>query len=421
MRNKTYATLQNLAQPCCVVLGAGSLGSLSAIRSLGIKRIPAIVIDNNKCSIGIRSKYCSSAEVVDDAQTLLLLEEIGDASLHKNVLFCTYDIYLLLVDRHRETLKKYFHLFLPEKYSLQKIMDKKNMLKLAKEAGLDTPLTFFSGEHSLKEITGKVGYPVIVKPSYTQGCDAKVEVVNNEQDLCQTVRKDRFSKGYLVQEIIEGPDDNIWMCLGYCDRNAVPVALFSAHKYRQIPRSFGSTATGVSQQNEEVVEQAITFVKHIGYHGCFDFEVKQCRDEKVYKFIEINYRVCDFNNMAIDSGIDLPCIAYCDALKLPYERNIKQKDGVVWISIIDDFITCCKYYIQDNKFILLDWLGKVLRSDSYAVFRVFDIKPFIFKIVSHVIHIVRRITLKNSRFSLARRAKEEESKRKFGVYVPKGS
>jgi predicted ATP-grasp superfamily ATP-dependent carboligase len=254
------------------------------------------------------------------------------------------------------------------------------MVNLAQASGVNIPLTFFSDESSLDEINDKIRYPSIIKPLYSQyNLNTKCDVINDEEDLNKSIKKDRYRAGYVIQEVIEGKEDKIWVCGGYCNSNTDFLALFTGHKYRQLPKLFGSTTVAVSQRNTAVMEMAMTFLKHIGYHGCFSFEAKQQGDE--YKFIETNFRICFWNEMVISSGINLPYIAYCDAVGLPCERDIEQKDGIIWISILDDFITCFKYYSRDNKFVFIDWIKKVFRANSYADFRLTDIVPFLVKML----------------------------------------
>lgn len=399
MKNNTYKLFKGLIQPAGVVLGLHTLNGLSTLRSLGIKKIPLLGIDRHKFTIGSFSKYCTSVEVSDKEESLLeLLEGIGQISRHKSLIYCSHDNYLLFIDKYKEWLNKYFYLFLPKRQPLKEVMNKEKMCKLAKKTGFDTPVTFYSNDNSLEEISNKITYPAIIKPLYSQGYKTKVETANNKQELYTAVRKDRFQNKYLVQEVITGPEENIWFYAGYCNRNSRPLALFSGHKMRQLPRSFGIATVAVSGKNiilADIADKTASFLKDIGYHGCFGFEFKKDKERERLNFIEVNYRICDWNQAAIASGIDLPYIAYCDTLGFSCQKNISQKDGILWVSILDDFITCCKYYSKKNKLVFFDWIKKVLLADSYAVFKVTDIKPFIYKIISHLMRIIRKLALHN--------------------------
>jgi predicted ATP-grasp superfamily ATP-dependent carboligase len=394
MKNKTREFLKKLDSPACVVIGLNTLCGLSTVRSLGVNNITEFGIDKYKLTLGGFSRYCISSEVVNsDLDLLLLLEEIGKLSQHKNVIFCGHDDYLLFVDKYKEQLKQYFHLFLSQKQPLERIMNKRNMVKLAKEVGLDTPLTFYSDENPLEEMRNKMHYPAIVKPAYSQGHTTKVEVVSNQEDLNMVTKNERFRDGYLLQELIAGAEDNIWMLSGYCDRNSVPLALFTGHKYRQLPACFGIATVAFSRQDkmiDDITDKAMAFLRNIAYHGCFGFEFKRDNNGKM-RFIEVNYRICDWNELAVSSGVNLPYFAYCEAIGLACQKDIKQKNGILWISILDDFATCFKYYSKNKKLILFDWLKKIFQADSYAVFRLVDINPFMLKILQHLIRIMRKV------------------------------
>ena len=391
MKKKTYKFLKSLNQPAGIILGVNSTTGLSILRSLGNKCIPAIGIDKTGVEIGSFSRYCFSAEVYSAEDELIsLLQAIGNISRKKNLLFCANDRYLLIVEKQKKQLEKYFHLFLPKTMSVRQIINKKSMLKLAEDAGLELPKTFFSDEYPLETIIEKIPYPCLVKPLYTQpNVRTKGEVIKNKKDLNKVIRSDRFNKEYLIQEIIEGPEHNFWTCAGYVSKNQI--IFFTCFKLRQIPKKFGAATIAVSKKNREIVVLSKIFLTHINYTGFFDIEFKIDIKDGKYKFIEINPRICGLNELIFSSGINLPYIAYSDILLLTGIQQTEQEDGIQWINILDDFITCIKYYQKNNKHIIFDWIKKIKKSDSYADFNSTDIKPFILLIYSKVNHFIKKL------------------------------
>lgn len=389
MRYRTYGLLKNLDRPACIVLGISTLTGLSIVRSLGIKRIPVIGIDSSKLVLGAFSKYCSSVEVVDnDKASLSLLEEIGRKSSYKNVIFCESDKYLLFLDKYKLDLKNWFMLTISLEVSLHELMNKENMLKMAREASLPVPLTYSFHDNPESKMENNIPYPSFVKPLYSQThMRTKGEIVKDEKDLEKTLLNKRFKDGCLIQEIINGPVSNLWGYAGYRSKNIkVGITYF---KYRQIPKDFGISTAVFSMSNKDVQEAGDRFLQQINYRGFFMIEFKKdIRDDR-YKFIEINTRICTLNEFFVFLGFNLPYIAYLEALNVKFNNSTKQKDGILWISILDDFITCFKYYSKESKLIFIDWIRKVFKANSYAVFSLTDIKPFIFKIASHLLRINR--------------------------------
>ena len=393
LRRRTYNLLKNINKPCSLILGVDSVTGLSLVRDLGIQKIPTICIDENRFAISRFSKYCSSIEYHNSEEDLILkMEEIGRISPYRNIIFCESDRYLLFLDKNREILKEYFHFPYPTKITLTELMNKKNQARFSKELGIGTPTAFYSDEVSLPEIKERINYPVFIKSFYSQRqYRRKGEVVGNWEELVRVARQERFLRGaYMIQEIIEGPEDNIWLAVGYCDRKGRFLALATAYKIRQIPKDFGVGTVVRSKENKIIAEQAKSLVEHIGYRGCFAIEFKKCPDKEEYKFIEFNPRTCMFNELITLCGFNLPYLVYCDFVGLPYDCDgVKQKEGLLWHSIIDDFIAMAKYYSKSNKTVFFEWVRTMLKADIYADFSILDIGPFMAKILQLVLRTSR--------------------------------
>lgn len=389
MKTKTHNLLKNLNKNACIVLGIDTPTGLSIVRSLGSKGIPVIGITSFKFALGQFSKYCSTYEFCPtEEDTISFLQEASRICKYKNVIICESDKYLLFLDKYKIELKESFALTIPLDISLSTLMNKENMIKLAKEAGLDVPITFFPNEASKNNFLEEIPYPCFVKPPYTQTrIRTKGEIAKDKNDLEETLLNKRFKGNYLLQEIIQGPEVNFWECYGYRNNHINYCVTF--HKLKQIPKDFGVGVEAISKRNEEIEKLTNKFLNHIKYNGLFELEFKKDSRDGKYKFLEINPRICLQNQLAMSLGLDLAYIAYLDALDMEIDGFSGQKDGILWFSIIDDFIACVKYYIRDNKFILLDWMKKMLAADSYAVFRLDDLQPFVFNILSHLLRINR--------------------------------
>ncbi|MFA5410654.1 MAG: ATP-grasp domain-containing protein [Candidatus Omnitrophota bacterium] len=387
VERKTYNLLKDLRQPACIVLGMESFTGLSIIRSLGVMGVPVIGVDWSRLAIGAFSEYCSAAEFSRNEEDLLcLLGAIRRISRQRNVIICESDKYLLFLDKYKHELDKDFFLTIPSRILLSELMNKKRMMELAVEAGIDTPRTFSSSRFSEEEIKKKVLYPCFIKPLYTQtNLRTKGEIAKNERELEYSLAKERFKGGYIVQEIIGGPETDIWIYAGYISKN-LKVGV-TCYKYRQIPRGFGVGIVAFSMKNQDVQEAGNRFLDYLNYTGLFCLEFKKDSRDGKYKLLEINPRICGQNQLFTFLGFNLPYIAYLDALSLKAEYPAAQKDGVLWVSVIEDFITCCRYYCHYNKLIFIDWIRKSCQADVYADFSMRDIKPFIFKLLKHVLRM----------------------------------
>lgn len=382
MNKSTEKLLVNSEQAACIVLGLNSMTSMGVMRSLACHGVPVIAVTSRKMSIGFFSNKYDSIELVDNHKdTKNLLLEMGSLARCKPVFLCENDEYLLFLEDNKDEFRRYFQWFSPSKHSLAELINKKSMLKIAQDAGLDVPITFFSDAHSLEMIQAKAVFPCLIKPPYTQNeYKTKCEIAGNIEQLLETIKTNRFKSGFLVQEIITGPVSNLVFYIGYFNKNAEPLAGLTGYKIRQLPKDFGIGTVAVSQQNTELKKIAEKFLKDIGFYGLIDVEFKYDERDKKYKFIEINTRPCGLTELASSSGLNLSYLAYCDITGTPFRNQFQVKDGIMWISILDDLITGLKYYIKDDKLILFDWMKKVFTANSYAIFSIKDIKPFFFRV-----------------------------------------
>ena len=390
MKRKTYALLRKLKKPSCIVLGINTITGLSIVRCLGTKGVPVIAVDKSKFVLGAFSKFCSAVETCSsDEELFSFLDEAGRISKYKNLIICESDTFLLFVDKYKEDLKRYF--YLPAEFSLSELMNKINMVRLAKGANLDVPFTFFSDEILTDKIKKDLPYPCFIKPNYTQTSQkTKGEIIRNAQELDLTLRNERFKNGYMIQEIIDGPETNLWLYMGYIDKKGELKASFALYKIRQVPMSFGAITSGVSRRNVELEKLGRRFLEHIQYTGIFSVEFKKDIYDGKYKFIEINPRICTPNELLVTCGINLPYLAYCDANNIEINPIFKWKENVQWLSIIHDFITCFKYYSKNNKRIFLEWLKLSVRAQSEAIFKFSDLPPFLFAVFYHFFRLVNK-------------------------------
>ena len=127
------------ALPPAVVLGLGQNG-LATIRALARMGVPVIGIDNDLEQPGAHTRYARkshcpgfSTEGPELADHLMRLgAELGQ----KAVLFPSGDINLTVVSENRERLAAHFHIVLPSREVLRRILDKKVFYRFAQENDL---------------------------------------------------------------------------------------------------------------------------------------------------------------------------------------------------------------------------------------------------------------------------------------------
>jgi len=383
MRAATRRLITTSEKAIGISLGLNGMTSLGVIRSLAKGSVPVLGIAKGGRGISAFSRYCGAVEVVKDDDALLqLLLEIGPMSSHRPVIFCENDDFVLFLGRHYEELARYYRISSSREYAMDEIVNKRTMFRLAQDAGLEVPATFFPEGHSPEALCRRAAYPCLVKPLYTSSMHkTKGEEARNRDELDTILQQPRFrTNEFILQEVVQGPPSNVIFFCGYADSMSRLLASFTGSKVRTIPKDFGMATVAVSKRVEAVEKMSRQFLTHLGFHGLVDIEFKFDDRTNTYKFIEINPRPCNLIELSAAAGIDLALIAYRDACGEKVTDGPEQADGVEWVSILDDLATCVKYHFRGDRRILLDWLKKALGSDACAVFSLRDPIPFLVKL-----------------------------------------
>jgi predicted ATP-grasp superfamily ATP-dependent carboligase len=118
----------------------------------------------------------------------------------------------------------------------------------------------------------------------------------------------------MVQELLPGGDDELYTLGSYLAKDGEPLGLFCGRKLRQTPREIGNCRVGEAVWVDEVVEQGLTLLNRIGFHGISQVEFKRDPRDGRYKLMEVNPRLWQWHGLAAACGVDLVRIAYRDLL-----------------------------------------------------------------------------------------------------------
>ena len=137
----------------------------------------------------------------------------------------------------------------------------------------------------------------------------------------------------LLQEVIPGDDATLWTVGSYTDAAGAALGLFCGRKLVQMPRGFGTCRVGEARWREDVVEQALTLLTALGFHGIAQTEFRLDPRDGRFKLMEVNPRLWQWHGLARACGVDLPRIAYLDVLGRPPRpvRSGPEHDGRRWV------------------------------------------------------------------------------------------
>ena len=328
--------------PAAIVFNCHITG-LAVARSLGRRGIPIVGLDREESGYGLHSRYTTVAGrcpyPLDDERGFIdLLLEIGAALKQKAVLFPCLDEWVFAVARHASELSEYFILPFSDIETVERILDKNLLYRKCEERGIPIPRTFYVGEQSPEQIASEITFPCIVKPAlqreFTNEFGEKVLRAESREDflgLCERAGHHLL----LAQEIVGAGIDSFYSLCSYIGRDGDAKGVFVGRKLEQYPPDFGTACLVDSRYIEEIVERGCDILKQFGYHGISEVEFIYDLKSRDFKLLDINTRVWKWIGLPIQSGIDLPWLAYADAVLGNVEAAGRQIDGLRWVYLKD--------------------------------------------------------------------------------------
>jgi predicted ATP-grasp superfamily ATP-dependent carboligase len=295
----------------------------------------------------------------------------------------TGDSEAIVLSKNKETLSKYYKIVTPDWNVLSIFIEKEKTYALAKQYGIPHPKSIpLLRLEDLREIS-EILYPCILKPvrsfEFTSRFHVKNFEVNNQQELMEKFKLCLDAgQSVILQEIIPGPDDNLYKMQGYVNSQGRVVGKFFYRKLRQHPPQFGVARVGISTDRHPDVERLTEeLLTRANYRGYFSNEFKLDPRDDQFKLIENNCRMPRSGMLAIAAGINFPWLIYQD-LVLDQQCDITHYNiGTYWIDFWTDLYNSL-FRRKKEEIRLRDYIGPYLARDK--VFSDLDFKdprPFL--------------------------------------------
>ena len=287
-----------------VVLG-GHVQSLGIVRILGQRGIPVSVIDNTSCCIARRSRFCGAFHKVRDE----MLEEFLNGALCRSeykgwVIFPTNDMHVKILSANREKLQQTFIVSTDRWDAVKQFYNKRNTYRLAEQAGVPIPATFFpEGESDLDN--PEIPYPCIVKPAvmvdFYSKVRKKVFLCRDRAELMDNYRKalEIIPAGeIIIQEVVPGDGRNQYSAC-FLFLNGHSYAELTACRMRQHPLDFGNATTYAEAAEEpEIIEFGKKLLGAVKYNGVCEVEFKRDARNGKFRLLEVNPRTWKWHAIA---------------------------------------------------------------------------------------------------------------------------
>jgi predicted ATP-grasp superfamily ATP-dependent carboligase len=371
-------------KPGAVIVG-GSFHSLAAARNLAKHGVPVCVLDSGVC-VARFSRYvrhflrCPSAD--DEARLIEFLLQIGqDIDMNNWVVFPSTDDSVRILAQHWDRLSERCILTTQPWSVIKFVYDKRLTHQLAVKLGVPVPETH-NPSSSDELLSLSLDFPVVLKPAISKRFMAatkkKAYRADDRQqliDFYETMAAVIDPSEILIQEFIPGGAESLFSFVGFF-KDGAPVAGFSARRPRQHPMEFGRASTYVEVVNVAELETLATrLLKGIAYSGLAEVEFMYDSKHARFELLEVNPRIWGWHSIAVRAGLDLPYLAYADAIGQKVSAG-RLRDNVKWIRLVTDVPTAVME-ILGGRLTVRKYLASMSGDTEFAVLSLDDPLPFI--------------------------------------------
>lgn len=370
-----------------VILGSCPTG-LGTVRSLGKHNIQIWTVDPSSVAPANYSRYSKVLAIIDpnkEPERLLeTLKKFAGQRKLKPLIFPSRDDYVAFIGEYYNELTEHFITYKLDKKTIETYLNKKNYYKLCMENDVPIPRTFFiEDEVDIKEISEQVIYPSIIKPIYRHVWDIvfkgmKSIKVHNSSELVHNydmLKNYDLQNNVMIQQLITGPDLNIFVFMGYYDKDHNPLVVHTARRLRQYPPKCGTGTMFHPELNQEMLDIVVPFLQKLKYHGLVGAEMKFDPIDNGMKMFEVNPRMSRWSGIVETSGINLPYVAYNELLGRPMPEKEFEIGERTLIHGFRDTLSSI-YYIRTKEITFKDWLKTWKGPKYYCVYAPYDKMPF---------------------------------------------
>jgi len=390
-----------------VILGANFYTALGAIRTLGRRGVPVYALDYHfPTAYALSSRYvtqkirCPNINYEEENLAHFLVEQ-GRKFDQKPVLLASADSYALMISRYAEELSDYY--LFPENPPglLEQIIAKNGLHYLAQKHGLHTPQTAIVDEKvDLTRVAEAMPYPCIIKPAlsheFVKVFRQKCLYAGSREQLLEALETARASElEVMVQEIVPGFDDQMYVFDFYVDQEGRITHTMTAQKLRQFPINFGSSTLTHHLHDQALVDLGKEQIERIGYRGYGEIEFKKHPVTDRFYMIEINARLSTLNVLFDKCGLEFTYVMYRDLIGSPLpEHHLQEDQPWAFWHAYEDMISVSAY-LKTGQLnpaqVVRPWLS---HHKAHAIWAADDIKPlfsFAWLIANKIFGKLRRV------------------------------
>ncbi len=370
--------------PGALILGGGFV-SLEAARTLAAQGVQVRIVGHAtspaRFSRSVRRSYGWPRALQPEMLPEFLSTLARDHGLQGWVVFPTADAHLRVLAEPPPELRAHFALATPRWEAARHFFDKRLTYALARQTGVPIPDTWTApagGELA----AGNFGFPVVLKPAISAPffsatnrkayrADDRAEFQRCYAAMVRVIPPDEI----IVQEFLPDAGSNLVSYAGYF-REGQPVAGLSARRKRQLPTDFGRSSTFVeAAEIPGLRELAARLLGAVRYTGLAEVEFMWDGQHARFELLEVNPRMWAWLGLARAAGLDLPYLAYADALGQSAAAG-PPRYGVKWVRFATD-VRAAAQEIRAGRISVGQYLRSLRGRTAFSVFSPRDPLPFL--------------------------------------------
>ncbi|MFV0257036.1 MAG: ATP-grasp domain-containing protein [Acidimicrobiales bacterium] len=374
----------------CLAAG-GAQGGLGVIRSLGRAGVRVIVVAERPDEPILSSRYVSQVVPVESfnrrpGPAAAAVEMVARAEAEPAVLFPTADPDLGVITDHRDRLEPLVRYTSPAAPVVDVCLDKGRFFIAAAAQDLPVAPTLRpSSVDDLAPVPDRFGFPVILKPLNPRAWSnpeirrlvdrKKALLIHDRAELEGSFRAiARHDGEMVVQEYIPGRDDNLYSVHLYLDRTGASRAGFVGRKIRTYPAYAGIGCCVRSVDRPDLIELSERVLARLGYTGIalLQYKIHDRTGEPI--LLEINARASSWNHLATVCGVDIPRIAYQDAIGEDPGPAPTGRTGVTYIYARPDRLAA-REYLRSGDWTPARWLRSYQGPRTFQLWARDDPRP----------------------------------------------
>jgi|WetSurMetagenome_2_1015567.scaffolds.fasta_scaffold00030_66 predicted ATP-grasp superfamily ATP-dependent carboligase len=308
--------------------------TLAAVRSFGRRGFHVTVGEKTRLASALFSRYCSKSLIYSSPSEspgafLDELERELESGCYDVVFPMEWTTQTLLTGpENRKRFERYSRIPFADSALAQSVNDKAQLLRYAKDHGVDMPETYFVEDpEELYGTACKMKYPAVIKPRISSGSRGMVYVGNEEELLRNYAAVHKRYPFPLVQEYIPG-DGEVYGVGALLNFQSKVRASFVYRRIRSYPVAGGPSTLRESVKREDLQNIAGSLLRSLNWTGVAHVEFKIDSRDGRPKLLEINPRFWGSLALAVESGVDFPFLLYKLAMEGDVEQVCEYKTGI---------------------------------------------------------------------------------------------